>query len=205
MLQHPAAVRAAFDESTQAFVTTVRAVPDDLWDAPGALGEWTVRELTGHALRALTTVETYLAVEPAVGARTVADTGEYFHIALGDPAMHRGVAERGRQAGAGLADPPGQVEDVAQRVQALVASTGDDDPIASPAGTMVFSEYLSTRVVELAVHTLDLQRATNQVTAMSPATAQVVLGVLVQMADPVRLTLALTGRQPLPADHNVFG
>jgi uncharacterized protein (TIGR03083 family) len=205
MLQHPAAVRAAFDESTETFVDTVRAVPEEVWDVHGALGEWTVRELAGHALRALTTIETYLATEPSAGARTIADTGEYFHAALSDPAMHRGVAERGRQAGAALVDPQGQVEDVAQRVQALVASTGDDDPIANPAGTMVFSEYLATRVLELAVHTLDLQRATNQVTTMSPATAQVVLGVLVQLADPVRLTLALTGRQPLPAEHNVLG
>jgi uncharacterized protein (TIGR03083 family) len=204
MLQHPAAVRAAFGEATEAFVETVRAVPDDLWDVSGALGEWTVRELTGHALRALLTVETYLANEPTPGSRVIGDATEYLTTSLGDPAVHRGVAERGRRAGAGLADPLGQVEVTAQRVVALVASTGDDDPVENPAGTMVFSEYLATRVLELAVHSLDLQRATNQLSTMGPATAQVVLGVLTQLAEPVRLTLALTGRQPLPIDYNVL-
>jgi len=203
VLQHPAAVRAAFEEATGQFVTTVRRVPAELWDAPGALGEWTVRQLTGHCLRALTTIETYLAAEPG-NDRSIADALEYFELSLGDPSIHRSVAERGRQAGRALDDPPGQVEAVADRLRGLVGSTGDDDPLSNPAGTMVFSEYLVTRVIELAVHTLDLQRATNQVPTMSPAVAHVVLGLLVQLADPVRLTLALTGRQTLPDDYNVL-
>ncbi len=42
---------------------------------------------------------------------------------------------------------------------ALVASTTDDEVVNNFAGQMAFVEYLATRVVELALHTLDIQRA----------------------------------------------
>jgi uncharacterized protein (TIGR03083 family) len=204
MLQHPAAVRAGFEEAADTFLATVRSVPDALWDAPGALGEWTLRELVAHTLRAFSTIETYLASD-STDDRVVADAVGYYRAVLaGGPELHRSVAQRGRQAGIQLTDPPGQSEDIVQRVLALVASVGDDDPIVTPAGTMVFSEYLVTRTLELGVHALDIQRATNQTTSMGPDTAAVVLGVLVPLADAPRLVLALTGRQQLPADYNLL-
>jgi uncharacterized protein (TIGR03083 family) len=204
MLQHPAAVRAAFGEASDTFLDTVRAVGDEQWDASGALGVWSVRELTAHALRAYITVETYLTGEPSDGDRMIADAAEYYAASLGDPAIHTAVAERGRTGGTQLTDPVGMSEALAQRVLALAASTGDDDPIATPAGRMVFSEYLVTRTVELAVHTLDLQRATGQPESISPATASVVIDILGQMGDAPRIILALTGRRALPPDYNVL-
>ena len=204
MLQHPAAVRAAFEEAARTFLATVRAIEDHQWALPSAVGAWTVRELTAHALRAFTTIELYASAEPAVD-RPMADAAEYYKVALGDPAVHAGVAQRARDAGAQLTDPVGESEATSERVLALCASTDDNDPINTFAGQITFSEYLVTRTVELGVHTLDLQRATGQPEGLHAATSAVVLAVLCELADASRLILALTGRRDLSAGYNVLG
>lgn len=202
MLQHPAAVRAAFEDAAASLLQAVGRIEPHQWELPG-LGVWTVRELTAHTLRAFTTIERYLAAEPIVD-RLIADAAEYFRVILSDPNLHNAVAERGRQAGAQLIDPVGESEATAQRVLALVASTADDDVVETPAGKMMFIEYIATRASELALHTLDLQRATAQPLALAPATATVVVGLMADLADPITLLTALTGRGALPADYGVL-
>ena len=202
MLQHPAAVRAGFEDAASSLLRAIERVEAHQWDLPG-LGVWTVRELTAHALRAFTTIERYLAADPIVD-RLIVDAAEYFRIVLADPSVHNAVAERARQSGAELIDPVGESEATAQRVLALVASTADDDVVETMAGKMMFIEYLATRAAELALHTLDLQRATAQPRALSPATATLVVGLVAELAEPIALLSALTGRGTLPADYNVL-
>lgn len=204
MLQHPAAVRAAFQEGAATFLTTLRAVGPELWDRPGALGDWTVRELAAHTLRAFITVDGYLSAQPTTD-RVLADASEYYQTALADAGVHQGVSARARQAGRQLIDPVGEAEATIAQVLARVAATGDDEPVNTFAGQITLVEYLATRVVELGVHTLDLQRATGQLPELHPDTSAVALAVLTQLASPVPLLLALTGRAPLPADFNVLG
>jgi uncharacterized protein (TIGR03083 family) len=204
MLQHPAAVRAGFAAGAETMLDALRGVQPEQWDRPGALGEWTTRELAAHTLRAFITVEGYLMAEPTTD-RVLADAGEYYQTALSDAAVHQGVAARARQAGRQLIDPIGEAENLVTQVLALVASTADDDPVNSPSGQMTLIEYLATRVVELGIHTLDLQRATGQPVELHPDTSAVVLQVLTDLAAPVPLVLALTGRAPLAADYNVLG
>lgn len=203
MLHDPSAVRAAFDEAATTFLRSLRNITEEQWDRAGALGEWTTRELVAHTLRAFYTIEGYLVAEPSTD-RVLADAAEYYATVLADPTVHRGVATRGRQAGRQLFDPLGEAEATVTRVLALVAATADDEPVNTFAGQITLAEYLATRVVELAVHTLDVQRATGQLAELHPATSTVVLGVLTQLAPSVPLVLALTGRAPLPADFNVM-
>jgi Mycothiol maleylpyruvate isomerase N-terminal domain len=203
MLHDPASVRAGFAEATAAFLRTVEHIEPHQWALP-ALGEWNVRELTAHALRAFTTTETYLGAEPTVD-RVMADATEYYRTVLADPDVHRSVAQRGHAAGTTLDDPLGESQATAQRVGALVASTADDDTVHTFAGQIGFIEYLATRVVELGVHTLDLQRATGQYPHLHRDTVGVVLSVLTDLAEPPTLILALTGRGSLPAAYNVLG
>ncbi len=174
------------------------------WDRPNALGEWTTRELAAHALRAFITVDGYLVARPVVD-RVLADAAEYYNTVLADAGAHQGVASRARQAGRQLIDPVGESETTIAQVLALVASTADDEPVNTFAGQITLSEYLATRVVELGVHTLDLQRATGQEAELHPDTSAVVLSVLTGLASPIPIILALTGRAPLPADYNVLG
>jgi hypothetical protein len=164
---------------------------------------WTVRELTAHTLRAFTTIERYLVAEPKVD-RLIADAAEYYRNVFADPNINAGVAERGRAAGAQLTDPIGECEATSQRVLALVASTADDDVVNTMFGQMMFIEYLATRAAELAVHTLDLQRATGQDQNLRPATSSMVVGLMAELAEPIGLLSALTGRGTLPADYSVL-
>jgi uncharacterized protein (TIGR03083 family) len=195
-------VRAAFEDATTTLMSTVNRVEPHQWDLPG-LGVWTVRELTAHTLRAFTTIERYLAAEPKVD-RLIVDATEYYRNVFADPNINAGVAERGRAAGAQLTDPVGECEATAQRVLALVASTADDDVVNTTFGQMMFIEYLATRAAELAVHTLDLQRATGQEQNLRPATSSMVVGLMAELAEPISLLSALTGRGSLPADYSVL-
>ena len=65
MLQHPASVRAAFEDAITVLLTTIERVQPHQWELPG-LGVWTVRELTAHTLRGFTLIERYLEAEPAI-------------------------------------------------------------------------------------------------------------------------------------------
>ena len=203
MLQHPAAVRDAFERGASTFLDVLRGVTSDQWDQPEALGDMSTRELAAHTLRAFITVEGYLVAE-SVTDRVLADASEYYITAFSDPKVHEGVAVRARQAGRQLLDPVGEAEVTVARVLALVASTANDEPVNSFVGQITLSEYLATRVVELGVHTLDLARATGQPIALHSDTASVVLSVLTQLASPTHLILALTGRQSLPDDYNLL-
>lgn len=203
MLQHPAAVRDAFDHGATTFLEVLRGVAADEWDKPGALGELTTRELAAHALRAFITVEMYLAAEPQTD-RVLADASEYYIAALSNPDVHQAVAQRAHQAGSQLTDPVGEAEVTVARVLALVAATANDEAVNSLVGQMTLIEYLATRVVELGVHTIDLARATGQQVELHSDTSAVVLSVLTQLASPTQLILALTGRQALPDDYNLM-
>jgi Mycothiol maleylpyruvate isomerase N-terminal domain len=203
VFQHPAAVRAAFEDAAASMLTTIERIEPHQWDLPG-LGVWNVRELAAHAQRGFTTIEQYVAAEPSVD-RLIVDAVDYYRTALADPIVHTRVAERGQQAGARLTDPVGETEATIQRVLALVASTADDDVVQTGVGQMMFVEYLATRAAEVALHTLDLQRATGQPIELAPATTSVVVALMAELAEPIMLMSALTGRGNLPADYNVLG
>ena len=202
MLQHPAAVRAAFEDGTAQLLATIERVEPHQWELPG-LGVWSVRELTAHTLRAFMTIEKYVSAQPAVD-RLIVDAADYYRIVLSDPNAHAAVAQRGREAGTRLTDPVGESEATAQRVLALVASTPDDDLVETMVGKMMFIEYLATRAAELGVHTLDLQRATGQPLMLPPATSSMVVGLMAELAEPLTLLSALTGRGSLPSDYSVL-
>ncbi|HEY7628895.1 MAG TPA: maleylpyruvate isomerase N-terminal domain-containing protein [Ilumatobacteraceae bacterium] len=195
-------MRAAFEDAATSLLATIARIEPHQWDLPG-LGVWNVRELAAHTLRGFTTIERYLQAEPAVD-RVIADAVEYYRTALADPAVHTGVAERGRQAGTQLTDPLGEFEVTTQRVLALVASTEDDEVVKTSIGQMMFIEYLATRAAEVALHTLDLQRATGQPIGLREATATMVVGLMAELADAPTLLMALTGRGTLPQDFNVL-
>ncbi len=202
MLQHRAAVRAAFEDAARELLSTIERVEPHQWELPG-LGVWSVRELTAHTLRAFTTIEKYAAAEPTVD-RLITDAADYYRIILSDPNIHSAVAQRGRDAGTRLTDPVGESEATAQRVLALVASTADDDVVETLVGQMMFIEYLASRAAELAIHNLDLQRATGQPLALPIATSSMVVGLMAELAEPLTLLSALTGRGSLPSDYSVL-
>ena len=190
------AARHAFHSAASGFVELVGEIPPDAWSRPG-LGIWDVRALVGHTARGLSTIESYLGA--ATSLPPVEGPVGYYLRALSDDddaearaARDAAIAARGREAGEALGDDPGGfVGELARRVEALVARTPDDAPVASPAGRMTLADYLPTRTFELTVHSLDLTRALG-------LEAPPVLGPAISAC--CELAGAVAGRRPNAAD-----
>ncbi|WP_436700683.1 maleylpyruvate isomerase family mycothiol-dependent enzyme [Nocardioides sp. BYT-33-1] len=162
-----------FLQAADMFADLCRQVPDGAWTRPG-LGEWDVRALAGHTLRAVTTVAAYLD-QPAAETAACPSAGEYFARVRTMPgADDRAVAERGRRAGRDLgADPAAAVRAAVARTRdALAVVAGRDPIVATIAGGMRLSDYLPTRTFELLAHSLDLCAATDLVLEPPPAVVE---------------------------------
>jgi uncharacterized protein (TIGR03083 family) len=198
----PLTVRAAFADASEVFLATTAEVQPSQWDEPG-LGVWTVRELTGHALRAYSTLQRQC--DTGGDQPVVQSAPEYYRVVARLPDVHAAVAARGREAGAQLIDPVATARATAAQALGRLAGTPDEHVGECAVGPIRLADYLPTRVVELGIHTLDLQRATGQPLLLPASATSVIIGILAELDDGPTLLLALTGRQPLPADFNVLG
>ena len=199
--------RDEFASAAHAFARLVQVLPADSFDGPG-LGEWDLRALVGHTSRSLITVSTYLQT-PASTA-DLAGPVEYYAAMRGfmTDAGTEAIVERGRQAGRDLGSDP------AAAVDALASRALDDiDEAGNPLITVIggfgirLSDYLPTRVFELAVHSLDIARATG-LSADLPAEVLEAANVLatqiaVTLGQGEALLMAVTGRAELPRGFSV--
>ncbi|HLI15380.1 MAG TPA: maleylpyruvate isomerase family mycothiol-dependent enzyme [Acidimicrobiales bacterium] len=189
--------RERFVEASAYLLEVAAEVASDQWSLP-ALGEWSVRDLLGHASRALSTVTEYLG-QPAERAELTA--AGYLVAASG--ADRAAIAARGREAAVALGDDPvAQLRAVAAAAASAVAGADDDALVGTRAGGMRLDDYLPTRTVELVVHGLDLAAAIgSRATPPSGALGEV-LHLLVDAACAqgrgVELCRALTGRSAAP-------
>lgn len=203
-----AAARSNFFAAAHLFVETVAGISGGEWDRPG-LGEWSVRDLVGHASRALSTVEAYLEVPAEVV--TIRQPGDYFRALEAAQIDHGAVAERGRAAGAALGEHPAEVvRALGDRVLTLVARAPDSATLTVAGGKgATLPAYLPTRTFELTVHTLDLLDALGRdPPGELAAPIAACLGLVGQLAGgrpgAATVLLALTGRRPLPAGFSVI-
>ncbi len=201
--------RQAFREAAEFFVQVVEQAPEDRWDSPG-LGVWTVRDLVGHTLRALTTVEEYSARRAErVEVQSPAD---YFSraLSLSTPDIHARIAQRGRDAGQALGNSPADVvRETARRVLAGLEGLSDQAILSTPAGGMRLIDYLPTRILELTIHTLDLGAALGKELEPPAAPMGITLHLLAELAlasdKGPALALASTGRRCLPEGFSLLG
>jgi hypothetical protein len=165
-------------------------------------------ELLAHACRAFLTIEqTLSAVDEH--APLLPDTVTYFRVALGhNPSIHAQIAARAVSTVPALgAQPLTGALDIARRGRAVVDATPDDAPVAHFSGRLRFIDYLPSRIVELVLHSLDLQRATQQPLSAAPGALSITLSILSALADradPIALALAMTDRAELPHGFNVL-
>jgi len=199
-------LREAYESAAGLFVNTVEQVGPKQWEEPG-LGVWTVRDLVGHASRALLTVELYLA-NPAAQREVMRPVDYYLRARAGlaDPGS---VAARGREAGMALGlDPIAAVQDIAARVLAQMKTVSDEVLVSTPVGGMRLLDYLPSRIFELAVHTLDIAAALPVTVILPESVATVALHLLADLAlqpnKAAALLLAATGRRALPAGFSVL-
>lgn len=165
---------------------------------------WTLRDLVGHASRALSTVGGALC---ASGPIQVASAAEYY-IQAAEALDPDAIDERARQAGRDLGpDPASSVAGLADQTRLAVDGVSDDSLIGGLLGTMALAEYLPTRTFELVVHGCDICVAIG-VPISAPASAAASAGRLAvellgdKSAD---VLLALTGRRPLPRGFTILG
>ncbi len=198
--------RAVFSAMTESFLTTLTCVADDKWEMP-ALGVWSVRELAGHASRALRTLASACAT-PAPQRDLVGAT-QYF-VQAAQETNRENVAERGKQAGTSLGpDPVTEARRLAETALTAMENLPDDALVQTFAGGMCLSDYLETRVFELVLHTFDLQAALQIELSVPGEAERVVLHVLAELAaqdgKAVPVLRALTGRAALPDRFNLLG
>jgi uncharacterized protein (TIGR03083 family) len=198
---------STFALAAHGFAVLVHDVPADKWDSPG-LGEWDLRSLVGHASRSLITVSTYLKTPAEVEDVTSAHD---YYVQIQDYASKIGAAdivERGRQAGRDLGDDPAAtVDGLVSQVLDELADAGD--PLISVIGGLGIrlSNYLPTRVFELAVHGLDIARAVGISFALPPDVLEEATALAARIAvaeghgEPV--LLALTGRAALGSSFSI--
>lgn len=145
-----------------------------MWEKPAVLPGYTVGGLAAHLGRAVTTVGTYLEGEPPGSEAKEVDASQYFLTALKDhdpisSHLHTGIRQR---AAAIAADGPAAV---GAHIEAALdrlsrSDLGSTRRLAVFDGmAMYLSEYLKTRIVELAVHSSDLARS---VSLAEPAIAE---------------------------------
>jgi uncharacterized protein (TIGR03083 family) len=186
--------------------TLVDRVPADRLDGPG-LGEWSLRELIGHASRAISTVTDYLAL-PEPAAATVQSASEYLEVVLRRQGDDEAIALRGKAAAQQLGDDlPGAL---ARLASAAIAAVDAADPerriaigTAAAAGAgiaMPLDEYLRTRVFELTVHGVDIADAAGL--EWTPPTAHLIDALHLAAVNAsarhrgVEALRILTGRRP---------
>jgi uncharacterized protein (TIGR03083 family) len=201
--------REWFAGASAAVVDLVATVPEDAWERPG-LGEWSVRELVAHTLRAWTTVRDYLAEPVPAEGTPVLTAAEYLARGLVLPGIHEGVAQRARDDVARLGtEPAGTARAVADEVTALVATVVDERLVPTRIGVMTVGEYLRTRSFELTVHGLDVARAVglalpDDLAGCVPPALVLVAEVAAERGLAAPLLEAATGRAPLPDDFSLL-
>ncbi len=203
MAAHPH--RTAYQQGAALLVATAATVRPEQWDAPG-LGEWTVRDLTGHASRALLIVEDFSHRIPE--RVSIPDSAAYYRAAFTGAGTNERIAERGRQSGRDLGPDPAQaVRAIAERVLARVDALPDGHPLDTMIGGIRLVDYLPSRTVELVVHSLDIAQATGQTLTLPREALRVTLHLLAELAvdspHAGALALAATSR-PVPS-FNVLG
>lgn len=198
---------SVFASAAHAFAHLVRKIPRTAWDGPG-LGDWDLRALVGHTSRSLITVSEYLQ-RPAT-QEDVTDAVAYY-VWVREYSSSAGAAainERGRQAGRDLgSDPAGTVDRLVARAVADVANAGDPVIAVIDGLGIRLSNYLQTRVFELAVHGVDIARAVGvdfepPVDVLEEATV-LAARVAVRLGQGETVLSALTGRSALPQEYSV--
>lgn len=175
------------------------ALTDEQWRRPTRLGDWDVRSLYAHAAmwpaRLATLVERVRDAEPAVP--TAAALLRYFNAP-------GGIAHSMREQTATNASEDAARRSTAQMVEQFAVTGPQAIAGARRLGSVVvdyfgalmsLEEAVSIGIVEATVHLLDLLDALDRPAAEVPAEGLAhTVAVLVQMAPPVDLIEAATGR-----------
>jgi uncharacterized protein (TIGR03083 family) len=190
----------------------VAGLDDAAFARPTACDPWTVAELVYHVRMAIGRLPGMLAAPEPAGPDLVSAAGYYradqrFSAATNADRIQS--AQRGAAALAGAADRARDVEAARQQAEAAVRDAPAGRVVLTRHGDrMLLTEFLRTRVLELAVHGLDLAAALDRDPWMTVQAAHVTEELLLPSVtadrlraetgwDRVGLIARLTGRHPV--------
>ena len=196
----------ALSGESAAAEAALRALPDAAFDRPTRCTAWDVRGLTGHMLRDVDRIVDYLAAP----APSEADATAASYFTRYDPVADApDVAKRSIDRAAGFATTGELVEAFAatwRRAIDLARAEGPGRLVEVSWGpTMRLDDYLDTRVLEMAVHGLDLADALGEPPWLTPEGGAIVRDILTTLLggappaawDDAELADKGTGRAPL--------
>jgi uncharacterized protein (TIGR03083 family) len=199
-------VAAAFRAEAHALAAVLAGLPGDDWQQPTRCTPWRVGDVVAHVVAGIGRLPRMLdgpgaAAEADAGAAGYFRGGDRFSAATN---TERVAAAQSRAAGT---DPDTLVRDLTEAARAADDTYRAADPhrlVRTRHGdTMRLADFLTTRVVEVAVHGLDVTDALGMPPALTPAGADLLPRALLgpdfhQLGwDPVTLLRKVTGRDPL--------
>lgn len=165
---------SALSAEAGAFGAALRSLTPAEWELPTRCTPWTVRGLTGHVITVLSRVSDMIAA-PAPAAPDTTATGYYraderFSLAANTERVRTGEA-RATSAAA--------FETTVAAALAAVDGEPPDRLVRTRHGdAMLLTDFLTTRIVELAVHGLDVADALGRPGWLTPPATTVVLELL---------------------------
>lgn len=188
----------------------VQDLPDEAWWWPTECVPWRVRELFAHIIVATGRVPEALAAPPPDRAEITAV--EYYRpgerFAGGTNAARITLAQREAAARGGGAELAADFTAAWQRAVAMCREQPGDRVVRSRHGdAMLLTEFLVTRVVEVAVHGLDMAAALDRRPWLTPRAGDVLAGLFLRPGtadgvgalgwDQATFARKVTGREPL--------
>jgi uncharacterized protein (TIGR03083 family) len=199
--------KESFRQAAQFFASTVEKISPRQWNE-AALGVWTVRDLVGHTCASFARVAEFS--QQRANRIDIESAAQHYHVSLSAEGVDDAIAERGRLAGNGLGDDA--ITTTRTGIEAALAAletTPENAIIEYPNGGIKLEHYLETRVLELMVHTMDIQTAIGIEMDPPRQALSCTLHLLADLAVDSRfggqLALLATGRRVVPQGFSVLG
>ena len=210
----------AFGAEGRQLSRVLAGLDDAAFARPTGCAPWTVAELAYHVRMTMGRLPGMLAVPEPAGPDLVSAAGYYRADRRFSTATNTGRVESAQRGAAGLAGATARARDfeIARRQAELaLRDAAPGRVVATRHGDrMLLTEFPRTRVLELAVHGLDLAAALDREPWMTAQAAQVTEDLLLSPAaagrlraetgwDRVGLIARLTGRHPAtPAETGLI-
>jgi uncharacterized protein (TIGR03083 family) len=212
----PDMIQEAFGAEARQVSEVVAGLDDEAFARPTGCAPWTVAELVYHMRMGVGRLPGMLTAPEPAGPELVSAAGYYRADPRFSAATNAERIQSAQRGAAALASPAARAADFDEARRQAEAAVRDAPPgrvVRTRHGDrMLLPEFLRTRVLELAVHGLDLAAALDRAPWMTAPAAQVTADLLLPAGagslraetgwDQVGLIARLTGRRPLrPAER----
>ncbi|GLY02952.1 hypothetical protein Acsp01_33310 [Actinoplanes sp. NBRC 101535] len=191
-------VTQVLDRESQALTAALRSLPAGAWDRPTRCTPWRVRDLAGHIIAVVSRVPGMIAGPAPERADT--DAARYYRgdERFSDSANEDRIA-LGRTIGG--ATPDELITELEKTCRQALDDARTQPPgrivVTRHGDAMLLDEFLTTRVLEIAVHGLDIADAIPVPAWLTPAAAahlQRLFPATAGAPDPAAALRAATGR-----------